>query len=450
MASPQEGLSGGRPLLFHTLASLIDQALLSALNLALGLVLIRLATKTTYGIYSQIFVAGIFAATLLDALITGPMTTLAPGRTPAQRHSMVAFLYRFQLRASALMALVFGAGAAVLAALFAPEVDPLWLGLGFAVYVFAGALREYRRSVGFIEGQSPQVLLMDLGYAVAAALGAALLAWRGWLDVPAIFMVLGAANLVALLKPARWMHNRPEAGAEADSLAPADERVAYRAAVGAIWQRGRWAMPGALVAWATNYGYLYISAAALGAAAAADLNASRLLLMPIALSVTAWSRVVRPVASRLFAAHHWHALDKLTWASVAGIELLTMLYVALLWWALPWLEQHVLGAKYAGMEPLILAWGGYFAVNAARWIGSSWLTSNDSYAILLISGVVSLVIMLVATAVLLPLYGIWGAILALVVVETVDLVLIWGWMLPLTRRHARSQKAAVSDPAAQS
>lgn len=447
MASPQKGLSGGRPLLFHTLASLIDQALLSALNLVLGLVLIRLATKTTYGIYSQIFVAGIFAATLLDALITGPMTTLAPGQTPVQRHRLVVFLYRFQLRASALMALLFGACAAMLAVLFAPEVDPLWLGLGFAVYVFAGALREYRRSVGFIEGQSPQVLLMDLGYAVLAALGAALLAYRGWLNVPAIFMVLGTANFVVLLKPARWMQSGSQADGKA--LTPSAERQAYRAAVGAIWQRGRWAMPGALVAWATNYGYLYISAAALGAAAAADLNASRLLLMPIALSVTAWSRVARPVASRLFAAHHWHALDKLTWASVACIELLTVVYVALLWWALPWLEQHVLGTKYAGLEPLILAWGGYFAVNAARWIGSSWLTSNDSYAILLISGVASLVIMLIATAVLLPRYGIWGAILALVVVEAVDLVLIWGWMLPHTRRQARSLKAAVSDTAAQ-
>eukprot|EP01042_Synura_sphagnicola_P022693 gene22693-28917_t len=142
----------------------------------------------------------------------------------------------------------------------------------------------------------------------------------------------------------------------------------YRDAVKAVLQRGRWALPGALVAWATNYSYLYLAALTLGVAATADLNASRLLLTPISLSVLAWSRVARPLVSRLYAARDWRHLDHLAWASVAGIEVLTVIYVALLWLALPWLQVHVLGAKYHGLEPMVLAWGGYFAINAARWI----------------------------------------------------------------------------------
>jgi O-antigen/teichoic acid export membrane protein len=83
---------------------------------------------------------------------------------------------------------------------------------------------------------------------------------------------------------------------------------------------------------------------------------------------------------------------------------------------------------------MVLAWGGYFAINAARWIGSSWLTSNDQYKLLLLSGIACLLIMLAATAIFIPLYGTWGAILALIVVEAFDLVLIWAIFLPMMRR----------------
>jgi O-antigen/teichoic acid export membrane protein len=85
----------------------------------------------------------------------------------------------------------------------------------------------------------------------------------------------------------------------------------------------------------------------------------------------------------------------------------------------------------------VLAWGGYFAINAARWIGSSWLTSNDQYKLLLLSGVACLAVMLIASSILIPLYGSWGAILALIVVEVFDLLLIWAVFLPMLRRKNR-------------
>src|SRR4051812_26083760 len=89
-----------KKLLTHSLASLIDQALLSGLNFALGLVLIRLATKESYGVYSQLYVAGIFASTVVEALITGPLTTIAPGKTPEQRARLSTLLLRFQWQLS--------------------------------------------------------------------------------------------------------------------------------------------------------------------------------------------------------------------------------------------------------------------------------------------------------------------------------------------------------------
>jgi len=387
-------------------------------------VLIRLASKATYGLYSQMFVAGIFAATVIDALITGPLTTIAPGKSPTERQRLANVLLRFQWQLSLALAVLGGVLSASLAAATGVEAHPVWLGLAFALYIFTNAQREYHRSISFIEARPMQVLHTDLRYALATVLGMALLLFTHNLTVTAVLLIMGLANLVGMWQRiGREPVAMPASGSE------------YRAAVGAVMQRGRWALPGALVAWTTNYSYLYLAALSAGVAASADLNASRLLLMPIALSVLAWSRVARPLVSRLQAARDWPRLDRLAWISVLGIELFTLSYVVLLWLALPWLQTHVLGAKYHGLEPMVMAWSVYFAINAARWIGSSWLTSGDQYKLLLARGVAGLLLMLAMTALFIARYGsAWGVIMALIVVETFDLLVVWTILLPMLRR----------------
>ena len=425
--SPVSG-AGRKRLLFHSLASLFDQAWLSGINFALGLVLIRLATKQSYGLYAQMYVAGIFVASVIEALITSPLTTIASGQPVAARARLTALLLRFQWQVSITLALLCGLLSAIVAVITGVDLHPLWLGLAFALYIFANSQREYHRSISFIEARPLRVLQTDLVYGTITALGIGLLLLMQALTVPAILLVMGLANIAGM-----WRSTTHHDAATVAYNAGGQE---YRDAVKAVLQRGRWSLPGALVAWATNYSYIYLAALTLGVAATADLNASRLLLTPISLSVLAWSRVARPLVSRLYAARDWRHLDHLAWASVAGIEVLTVIYVTLLWLALPWLQVHVLGAKYHGLEPMVLAWGGYFAINAARWIGSSWLTSNDQYKLLLVSGIACLLVMLAATAICIPLFGTWGAILALIVVEAFDLALIWLVLLPMLRRKS--------------
>ena len=425
---PQVSGTSRRRLLAHSLTSLFDQAWLSGINFALGLILIRLASKQSYGLYAQMYVAGIFVASVIEALITNPLTTIASGQPVAARARLTALLLRFQWQVSIALALLCGAVSAGVAAATGIDRHPIGLGLAFALYIFANSQREYHRSISFIEARPLRVLQTDLVYGAVTALGIGLLLLIHSLTVTAILLVMGLANIAGM-----WRSTEHHDAASTAFSAAGPE---YRDAVKAVLQRGRWALPGALVAWATNYSYLYLAALTLGVAATADLNASRLLLTPISLSVLAWSRVARPLVSRLFAARDWRHLDHLAWASVAGIEVLTVVYVTLLWLALPWLQTHVLGAKYQGLQPMVLAWGGYFAINAARWIGSSWLTSNDQYKLLLVSSIACLLLMLAATAICIPLFGSWGAILALIVVEAFDMALIWLVLLPMLRRKA--------------
>lgn len=422
--APLSPATGRRRLLADSLASLLDQGLLSALNLALGLLLIRLTAKESYGLYAQLYVGGLFAATVLESLVTGPLTNVAAGLDATERSAAIGHLARYQRRLALALAVLCGAAVAVAVAVTQTDARPVWLGGAFAIYVYAGSIREYVRSVGFIEGRARTVLRMDAWYAVAMAAGFGALAAAGWLALPAVMLALGLANFAAL-------------GLRGAAPARSHDRGGYAAAVAAVWQRGRWALPGALVAWGTNYSYLYLAALWLGAAASADLNASRLLLMPIALCVLAWSRIARPHAARLMAEGHARQLDIYAWLSVAVLEALTLAYVAALWLLLPWLEAHVLGARYDGLEPLVLAWGLYFALNAARWVGSSLLSSGDRYRMLLVSGVFCLVVMLAAAAFAIPRWGVWGAVAALALVEALDLLLIWFVLLPRARRGHR-------------
>lgn len=405
--------AASRPVLLRSaVLSVIDQAWLSLLNLALGLILIRLTAKEAYGVYAQLYVAGIFAATIAEALITNPLTTLAARAQDGERAALITHLRRFQGRLSTAVGILFGivcAGVAV----WADIPQPAWLALGFGLYVKTNAAREYRRSVLFVMGSTPQVLRTDVQYGVAVLAGTGLLVWMGTLFLPAVFGMLALANVVALM------------GTRLPQAAAAGAAPDYREAVAQAWKRGRLGLPGAVLAWIINYSYLYVAAAWLGATATADLNASRLLLMPIAMTVMAWSRVARPMIGRQLAQNDSRGLFRLLLTSTAAVEAVTLAYVAVLWLALPWLQQHMLGEKYANVQPLVMGWGLYFAINATRSIGTAALMSADRYGATLAVAVVSLTLTLVSMNLTIPSYGAVGAIIALTIVETVSLVLIW-------------------------
>ena len=402
--------------------SLLDQAWLSLLNLALGLLLIRLTAKEAYGIYAQLYVAGLFAASMAEALITNPLTTLAAGSPPDRRDELIAHLARFQGYLSTGVAVLLGLGA--FGALWHAGLSSAWLlGVAFGIYVKASAMREFRRSVTFLHHQPQKVLTLDLAFGIAMSAGTAILVGLGWLNLSAIFLVLAVANIVALLRQ--------------PALPRAQDPGAYRAAIGEAWQRGRLGLIGATLAWTVNYSYLYVAAAWLGAAASADLNASRLLLMPISLSVVAWSRVARPALGVHLVRNEWAALQRLVFLSALGITTLTALYAGVLWVSLPWLGPQLLGEKYAHAHALVAAWGIYFAVNGLRWVYSAVLIAQDRYGYMLMAACVSVLTLALAISVAIPRFGTLGAILTLILVELIDLILIWAAYRFSLRHHAK-------------
>lgn len=416
----------GKPFWTHSLLSVVDQVLLSGLNFAVGMCLIRFGSKSDYGLYSQLFAAGLFAVGLLEALIGSPLTTLAPHMPVSHQALAIRRLQRWQGMAGAGLGLLFGLVATWVVWDGVPELAPGPVGLGFAVFVAVSAVREYRRTVWFIQADLRSLLLSDGLYVVLALMGGGALALSQQVGAATILAVLSGAQGLALM-----VGQRP-APVPPDTPAPV-----WRETLAAIWDKGRWAMPGMVVGWLGNYSFLYLASAMSGVEATAEVSASRLLLVPVGLMVVAWSRVARPLAGRLIHARDWRSLNRLSLFSLGGIEVFSLVYMLVLFLALPWLQAHVLGAKYQGINTLVMAWGAYFLVSVARTIATTWLVSIGAFRQLFIEGCGVVLFMLAVASATIPRWGALGAVMALIAMESFDFLLLLGLIAYQRRRLSR-------------
>ena len=419
-----------------SLLSVIDQGMLSALNFLIGLCLIRLSSKETYGLYVQLYAGGLFVVTLLDAWIGGPLTTVASGVEGTVRTHLLHFYWRRQLMASLALSFLVIPVVVLSIGLTSGETSAVWMiALSFAAYLVATGLREYCRTVGFIQHQMRSILKQDLTYVLLVGAGFGVLYHYFSIHLTSIFTVLTLASVVSSLHKMWFLHVNYEhvkAQSEATPSSVSEQQSLEHQAM--LKGHAQWSMPGAMMAWLSNYSYVYLSGLWLGVLATAELNAARLLLMPIPLAVVAWSRIARPAAGKLIAQKDWKGLNRLTWFSILLIEFIILLYVLALIFSLPWLEQHVLGSQYVGLESLIWIWGVYFAVNSARWIGTVWLTSGGAFRALLFMGGSALALVLIISTWAIPHWGRVGAIVTLILIETYQLVVVWRVILPKLRQ----------------
>lgn len=432
-------MSFPKKFLSSSFLSVIDQGMLSALNFCIGALLIRLVDKDDYGLYGQLYAGGLLAGLIVDSWIAGPLTTVASAVHENTRKLLLRRYWQRQIFWTVAMGV-----AAFLIVEFVPAAthhsNKNWLmAAAFGLYVIGNGLREYGRTVGFIQSDIHSVLRQDLVYVAAVLAGMLSLYLFEVIDVAHVFIVLASASfLCALFGRHRIMDRTATQASQVD----AEDVDILHEHQETIRGHGRWAVLGVIVGWLSNYSYVYLSGAWLGLAAIADLNASRLLLMPIPLAVAAWSRVARPEASRLMAEHNWSGLRKLTIVSILGIELVVFAYVGAMLLTLPWLEAYVIGSKYSGLGPLIMLWGGYFAINSVRTIGTSWLMSGGAFRSMFFLGTVTLILVVLITYQAIPYWGAAGAIFALIAVEVFETVVVWKYILPALQKRPKPQLPA--------
>jgi O-antigen/teichoic acid export membrane protein len=354
--SPRQGFLHGIS------ASLLDQALLSLFNLAIGMVFIRFASKGDYALYAQLMALVFLTTSVQSALINSPALTLLPRKSLDERKTFAGSLFTLQAILSLAFAIIFG-----LLALFAPKLLSLGdisnsLALAFALVIWVAWLRDFVRNQLFVDLKASACLKLDLVYATICVAGFGTLIASETVLADHVMLLLGIAGGLTAIP---WLINAA-IHFHADS---AQTKAALREA----WALARWSLPGGIVSWAFGNGYVLISAQIVGPEATADIVAARLFVAPLGMAYLAWGNVFRPRAGHWIAAGQSDTVTRVSYGAIIGISCGVLLYLGALVLAYPMLEQHLLGQKYQGLVQDIAWWGGFFLASGVAGIGTGVL-----------------------------------------------------------------------------
>lgn len=333
-------------------SSIADQAMLSAANFGVGLILIRYAAEAQYGYYILAFNTMMLLTTLQGTFIGTPMVIRLPGLDQAARRQWMGSLLRDQKWLGA------AGGALALVVALAGWAMGLFDGESTLVVVAAIGLvlaalyREYLRGILLMYHRPQQVLGADAIY-VAVLLAGCALAVRTPVAAAGALLAGTMAALACASVLRRVLANDIERGAAPGRLCE-------------IARMGFWAASGGVIYWLFNQGYNFLTAATLDLAAVAALAASRLTLMPINLLLAGMQKQLTPLASDwMHGMGARRTLRRLMLFSLA-LALFTLLYGAVIWLLRDWIFLDLMRKDFPQRDLLLVLWIGLFVLMVIR------------------------------------------------------------------------------------
>lgn len=398
-------------------SAVLDQALLSASNLLVGLILIRHGSDLQYGYYVLILGAVMLAVSLQNAFIAPSMINRMTTLDAEGRGRLTGGLYVEQQRLVRIGSLL-ATGVVLLlwmSGRLSHDVTPLVFCAVFAVAL--SLRREYFRMVLMAYRRSADVLRADTVYAlllVAAVFCASLS------PAPAAVAAigLGLAALVGGILLFRLLRKR-------ETWSTDGERGILRQ----IAPLGLWSAAGAVIHWTFSHGYTYLVAATLDVTAVAAIAATRLLLMPVNLLSTGIGSLMLPLTSGWLHAHGAPLVLRRLGQFATGVTAAAALYLLLLWLSRDWVFAHVLKKQFAHSDTLLLLWFGVFLLMVARDQMIYLLIARERFrSLAALTGVSAVVSLLVSFEAMRHL-GVIGAPLGVLVGEAINVtgILALSW-----------------------
>ena len=413
------------PFVIKSLTSIADQIIISGLNFIIGLALIRYATKENFGLYSQLFAVALLATTLLDSVIGTALTTICGRLRSDQTYQLLYRAIALQFVASGALAIIAGIGVYIFDASYEVSSNNFILALSFFAYILTLGIREYCRTAFFILSKPELTLTVDFAFFVVTFVGVIVIILNNSMTVENILFILSIANFSGFYYKLKILTEN----------ADRHQKIhIYIADVKNLWELSRWAFIGSIVGWVGNNGYIYLASTILGVAALADMNAARLVLIPISIVGVAWTKVARPVMGQIIAISDWRELRIFMYRSIIAIEIFAILYSIIIFKTFPWMSENFFGEKYGNIIELIILWAIYYSIYVARNVGTTLLISYGEFRMLFFQGMVSLPALLIACIFLMPIYGIQGALYAMIIVELWDMLVSFLYMLPRAKR----------------
>jgi O-antigen/teichoic acid export membrane protein len=335
-------------------SAILSQALLSAGNFGVGLLLIRGTTHAEYGYYVLIITAVQLLVQLQQAFIQPALVRCLAGSDREARREFVGGAYREQRR----WLLIFAATAGVV--LFAIwYIDVLDSSTALIVLtaiftVLAMLYREYFRLVLLAYRIPLKALQVDVFYVALLCVGAYVATQS---DSPARTAAL-TAGLAALV--GGWLLSgmvRRHEGWVSEGNPHALAEVA---------PLGTWAVIGAGIHWTFAQGFIYIVAGTLSVNAVAAVSATRLLLMPVNLMSSGLGTMTFPTVSRWVNQHSVSDVFKRLSLLAVGTAGLGLIYVVIMWFFRDWIFAHVTKGQFEHRDTLLMLWSAIFLLMGVR------------------------------------------------------------------------------------
>jgi hypothetical protein len=405
-----------------TFISAVDQALLSALNLGLAFLLIHFASKQDYGLYSELINLQALFSPLHAGVFVSAYLALASKMDTAHHAKYRGAMAQAEVAttvASAFLVISIGVAGG---RFFNPNITT-GLSVAFAAALLGLWWREFVRQTRFASFLYGQALNIDGIYCISTAVAVGVLVgMRGLSAESALWcMAIGAAISVTMPLTALVRGAAIDLSAMGRDLAMS-------------WNVGRWEVVGSFVTWGYAQSYIYFAAVHGGLDGAAEIAASRLLGSPLALMWAAYSNVLRPNASTLFARGS-AGVGQLAWRSVWLVLALSMVYGALIYQVIPLLGPTLFAGKFPMLRPLSMWWIGYFTLTGVTTIATGILRSALEFRRIFHLQVFTSVAAVALLTVSLRSSSSASLVIAMILGEGLSAVIFWKSVIHVVSRH---------------
>lgn len=393
-------------------AAFLDQALMGGVGFGTSACLVALGSKADFAVYSLVYGLILFSQNVHNAVVITPLMANSSRleRAPGGHFSQA------MLGLGSTGAILFGLFVGGLVYAGVSEIPPAGLALSLGSFCALVGLwaREQRRSVQFLKLNSWSVFRGDIFYAawIAGALALSFALSRH-LTTSAVLFAFGIGGILtgklAWAKPGR----KGDTPGHAQSV-----RLILREQVA-------WTVPSVIVSWFYSNSYVYIVAGLIGLSALAELNAARLLVVPVSLLQVAWNRLYLPSAGADFASGDRAAAVRGAWMGLWTVIGGTIVYGAALIAAmsLPFFTHF---QRLAGISiTSVLLWIVYFLVSGARGIATSLHIAQTAFRRLFLIGLAGAGVGVACMLALGHEFGTSGIVIAMITGEAAMAVFLW-------------------------
>lgn len=395
-----------------TFTAVIDQVLLSALNFGIAAALIYFSSKEDYGLYAQLINLQSLFSPLHAGLFVSAFLAIGSRKHSAEyeryRASMVRAELLLTIPSAIIVALLTYLGIHLLGA------EITWqAAVASAIALLGLWWREFSRQQHFATARYAAVLRIDSSYLALAIFTMAIFAIANRLSSVTMLWCLGIAGAAAASNTFL---------AAIKTSTTANDMVKH---VAESWRIGRWDALGSFATWGYAQSYLYLAAIQGGLNLVAEMSAARLLATPLALLWASYANVLRPTASKLFAAHDLRGIRQLAIKAAAVVLALSASYALFLPMILPMLEPLLKEKGFQHIQQLAFAWSVYFAVAGISTVAASILRSALAFKEVFVFQIISCIAAVAIFAISFRFTHHASLIVGLTVVELISTTLLW-------------------------